>query len=330
MRDLIEEVADVAIMPCIIKIVMVDERGKEEAGIDTGGIYRDAIGCFWQEIYMSCTNGVDERVPSLRHDFQTREWSAVARILAKGLLDLEYFPCMLSKAFLISVLFGEESVTEDVLMSSFKRYIAKDEEVVISEALQGNLGDKGEDEENDEENDLLSLLGRFDCRKRVTESNVKSIISEIAHKEIIQKAKYVVDAWSVVLRNHLKKKVPTISTLFEIYSKVEPTNKKVLGLLKASPANHAEQASLDYLKRFVRGLDSTVLKSFLRFVTGSDVICVKGIKVLFTLLDGFERRPIARTCGSVLELPSTYSSFPELRGEFTPILNQLKWQNDIS
>ncbi len=52
---------------------MVDEQGKEEAGIDTGGIYRDAIGCFWQEIYMSCTNGEDERVPSLRHKFQTRD-----------------------------------------------------------------------------------------------------------------------------------------------------------------------------------------------------------------------------------------------------------------
>ncbi len=129
----------------------------------------------------------------------------------------------LSKAFFISVLFGKESVMEDVLMSSFKRYIAKDE-VVISKALQENVGDKGGDEENDEENNkekenyLLSLLSHFGCRKQVMESNVKNIISEIAHKEIIQKAKYFVDAWSVVLRNHLTKKLPTISTLFEIYS----------------------------------------------------------------------------------------------------------------
>ncbi len=53
MRDLIEKFADVA-MSCIIKIVMVHERDKEKAGIDTGGVYRDAIGCFWQEFYTPC------------------------------------------------------------------------------------------------------------------------------------------------------------------------------------------------------------------------------------------------------------------------------------
>ena len=58
-------------------------------------------------------------------------------------------------------------------MSSFKRYIAKDEEVVISKAREGNLGDKGGDEESDEENDLILnsnnepnvLYVRFDDEK---------------------------------------------------------------------------------------------------------------------------------------------------------------------
>ena len=125
----------------------------------------DAI-CFWQEVYMSCTTGEDERVPSLRHDFQTREWSAIARILAKGFIDLEYFPHMLSKAFSISVLFGEASVTENILISSFKRYVAKDEEKVLSDALEGILPNAiNGGHEEDSENDLIEILGRFDCRK---------------------------------------------------------------------------------------------------------------------------------------------------------------------
>ena len=163
MRDLIEEFADVGIMSCSVKIVMVDEQGNDEAGIDTGGVYRDVIGCFLQDVYMSCTNGEDERVPSLRHDFQAREWSAIARILAKGFIDLKYFPYMLSKAFIVSFLFGEESVSEEILINSFKRYLAKDEEKVISDALEGDLNSRREDEE-DEENDLIDILGRFDCR----------------------------------------------------------------------------------------------------------------------------------------------------------------------
>ena len=92
MHDLIEEFADVDIMSCNIKIIMVDECGHDEAGLDTGCVYRDAMGCFWQEVYMSCTIGEDERVPSLRHHFQTREWLAITRIsLPKDLLILNIF-----------------------------------------------------------------------------------------------------------------------------------------------------------------------------------------------------------------------------------------------
>ena len=43
-----------------IKIIMVDEHGRDEPGLDTGGVYRDAMGCFLQEVYMSCTTGEDE------------------------------------------------------------------------------------------------------------------------------------------------------------------------------------------------------------------------------------------------------------------------------
>ena len=91
------------IMTSQLRIVMVDARGKDERGVDAGGVYRDAISCFWQEFNDSSTLGERERVPTLRHDFQSSEWSAVRRILAKGYLDLGYFPYMLSQAFIVSL-----------------------------------------------------------------------------------------------------------------------------------------------------------------------------------------------------------------------------------
>ena len=45
--------------------------------------------------------------------------------------------------------------------------------------------------------------------------------------------------------------------------------------------------------------------------------------------EGLALRPIARTCGPVLELPSTYTNFVELREEFTNIMNKDKWEIDI-
>ena len=105
-----------------------------------------------------------------------------------------------------------------------------------------------------------------------------------------------------------------------MYASVEPTNKKVLSMLDSAPQNNGERAALDYLKCFIRGMDQPQLKSFLQYVTGADIICVKSIIVNFSRLEGFAWRPIAHTCGAVLELPSTYNTFPELREEFTSIL----------
>lgn len=59
----------------------------------------------------------------------------------------------------------------------------------------------------------------------------------------------------------------------------------------------------------------------MRFATGSDVICVEKIEILFTPVDGAARRPVAHTCGPSLELPWTYTSYPQLRVEMDSILS---------
>ncbi len=115
------------------------------------GIYHDAISCFWQEFYNTRTIGERERVPALRHDFQQNEWTPVARILVKGFLDLGYFPVMLSETFFAGVVFGESQIAQEVLLQSFKRYLAKDEEAVICQALG----------ENDISEEFVELLDRF-------------------------------------------------------------------------------------------------------------------------------------------------------------------------
>ena len=93
-----------------------------------------------------------------------------------------------------------------------------------------------------------------------------------------------------------------------------------------------EQASLAHLKRFIRSLQFEDLKTFPRFCTGADVLCVDEIEIDFTDLTGIKRRVIAHTCGRPLtEVPYTYSN--EDYGEFKEeLLNVLKcgyWNMDI-
>ena len=72
---------------------------------------------------------------------------------------------------------------------------------------------------------------------------------------------------------------------------------------------------------------------FLRFVTGSSVcsVCLaSNIKITFNSLVGLARRPIAHTCGSMLELPSTYSMYLDFVMEFQAILSdeEFIWRMD--
>jgi len=237
-------------------------------------------------------------------------------------LNLGYFPYMLSQALIVSVTFGENAVPEETLLKSFQKYVAKDEQEVVAEALKGNL----------DVEELIEVLDRFGCRKLPTQENAKDLILDVAHKEIVQKPQYVADAWREALKMMVKSKdeIATIEGLCNLYQTVAPTNRKVLSMVRTDPQNNSERAALDFLERFVKGMDTLQLKSFLRYVTGADALCVPYISVQFSSLDGLARRPIAHTCGSVLEPPSTYNTFPELREEFNNILAKSKWQNDIS
>ena len=60
------------------------------------------------------------------------------------------------------------------------------------------------------------------------------------------------------------------------------------------------------------------------------MLCVESIEVTFTDLDGAAQRPVAHTCGSVLELPTTYQSFPQFRQEMNAIFSSEYWDIDIA
>ena len=64
----------------------------------------------------------------------------------------------------------------------------------------------------------------------------------------------------------------------------------------------AERQCLEFLQKFIRSLDFAALGTFLKYVTGSDIM-PENIEVSFTLMDCFARRPIAHTCR-----PRTYIS----------------------
>uniref|UniRef100_A0A1A8SKH0 Si:ch73-30l9.1 n=1 Tax=Nothobranchius rachovii TaxID=451742 RepID=A0A1A8SKH0_9TELE len=197
---------------------------------------------------------------------------------------------------------------------SVGRILVKEERDLVNKALLDDLL-------GDEHDELIDLLDRMGAKSIPTRENLKAVLLNVAHKLIIQQPKYALDKMSQVARTTFAHAFRSQLNIVEMYENMKPTARKVLKLFEASPATQAESQSLRYLQQYVRGLDQAGLRKFLRFTTGSDVLCIKNIEVLFTSLDGVARRPVAHTCGPVLELPWTYLSFPELRVEFDSILS---------
>ena len=56
---------------------------------------------------------------------------------------------------------------------------------------------------------------------------------------------------------------------------------------------------------------------------------MEDIKVLYSELDEFQKRPTSHTCSNVLEVPKSYDSFVELRHEFNAVLDSGVWVMDI-
>ncbi|XP_057290873.1 uncharacterized protein LOC130613563 [Hydractinia symbiolongicarpus] len=266
---------------------------------------RDVYTAFWQEVSNSFFIGEAERVPFVRHNMYLAEWLAIGMILAKGFIDVGYFPTVLSRCFITYCIFG--CVNDDELIDSFKKYVSDDEAKLINNILSPSFN--GDFEENE---DLKDFFEVFKCRTLVCKENVHAVICEIARQELIQK--------------------PHIMALAieHLYAEIEPTTKKVLSLFSASPVTEAEKEPFPYFKRFVKGLQVILLKKLLQFLTGSDLITVTEIKVTFYLpTSDFGRRPIAHTCTPTLELPATYNNFCELREEFANILNENTWEINI-
>ena len=320
-KDMIEYFKSHDIMNKELIFEIINERGTLEQGVGIG-VTREVYTLFWNEFANSMTIRERERVPLVRHDHFVEEWNAIGRILVKGFESVSYFPLFISKAFLGYCLFGNQ-IPDMVFLESFQKYLSKEEEEMIKAVIENNSFSEDKDEFDD-------FLERFQCRSFVKEENLYRIILEIAKQELIQKPHLMISSWeSVITSFKAHPSFQSLAALGAFYDKLKPTNKKVLDSFVSLPSTDGERDAFKFLQRFVRGLDETKLLQFLCFTTGMDVMQEKKIEVMYTKNEGLGSRPIAHTCGPVLEIPSTYPNFVELREEFTNILNKNNCEIDI-
>nr|XP_055076025.1 uncharacterized protein LOC129455338 isoform X2 [Misgurnus anguillicaudatus] len=311
--NIVHDVLNVFMKPRVLNANLKMELINEKA-VDSDGVSREVYSAFWEHFFEQC-EGEEERVPRLRPDYSEKEWKAVGKVWLKGYLDHGIMPIRLSPAFVLACCQGVDSVDEELLMTSFARFLSVTERLSIEKALQGSM------DESDEE-ELLDLFSRMGAHCLPSKENLRATIVTMAHKALLQEPKFIIDCFHSSIHTALPTPI-TKSRLMELYESKKPTNRKVAQMIK--PSNESlsaqEQTALNHLLRYVRSIDQKKLETFLRFCTGSTVLCKDKIEVTFNNLCGLSRRPVAHTCGAVLELPCTYSTYPEFRTEFDCVLS---------
>ena len=113
----------------------------------------------------------------------------------------------------------------------------------------------------------------------------------------------------------------TVSEFFGLYKALNATSERVLDLIEEPGVmNSAEKRIFSYLITFVSNSRQDDLRLFLRFVTGSSVLLGESIRVLFNNTEGLARSPSAKTCSCTIELPLSYSTYPEFEQELSKVL----------
>ncbi|KAL9972986.1 hypothetical protein ACROYT_G019388 [Oculina patagonica] len=209
------------------------------------------------------------------------------------------------EAFVCYCLFGDQ-VPDNLFIDSFTKYLSPvEEELILDDMRKNELPDEGDE--------FSDFLERFQCRRVVNNGNLNKVILEIVRQEGVEALP----------------PFQAISNIEALYDSLKPTTKKVLSCLISNPVNEGERDAFKFLQRFIRGLDMSKLQTFLQFTTGMDILVGKKIEVTFIKCEGLRARPIAHTCGPLLEIPSTYPNYVEFREEFTNVLSRDTWEIDI-
>lgn len=296
-------------------------RYANELALDTGGVGRDLFSAFWEESYVKNFDGEKLLVPAVRPNADMTVLRTLGTILSHGFMVCAFLPIRVAFPVLATIVFGPDvALTDDVILDSFIDYLATYESSLISEALR-------EVESSNKwsaslQRQIMSTLSRMGCVQVPTKANLKEILVSTARHIFVGKPLGLLYMIHSGVPKHFLRffEMITMSEFYSLYKALGANSEKVLRLIEDA-MNSADERILSYLITFISNSKEDVLRLFLRFVTGSSVVLGESIQVSFNSTDGLARAPTTKTCSCSIELPLSYSTYPEFEQEFLKILS---------
>ena len=138
----------------------------------------------------------------------------------------------MSKTFVAHVLYGENALSGELLLNSFRSYVSHSERTLIDRCLNNEV------EEDDEE--LLEFLSNFVCKVLPRKSSLRRVLEEVMQ--------YITECWKEIVLE-LKSFLPSPESISEVFECLVPTNVKVIDALRVEPTNDAERESASNISK---------------------------------------------------------------------------------
>ena len=322
-----------------------------EAGVDAGGMAKDVLSDFLELVLMPqsglfLTIDGDTYAPSTDSSVSETAYESIGRILMKAILDGHTLRVPFAAHVWKFILSGHESVLD---LSDLEDYDERFHKTLRENLLEVDIKDgarlmltfEGLKRNGSTQNvtnankmeyiylllrqrlfascidkllairrgfwaDIGKLVERED-QLTVTERGSRPLLSVHKFKKLLESL-----GWSD-LRSLLSG--PAICTAEDIVGQIE------WDPLQRQPG---VENSVRYLKRYISVMDSTKIRQFLRFVTGSPCLPFGGLDKgkrirLLRSRGGCDRLPTVHTCFNTLELP-LYGSYEVLKEKFDAAL----------
>ena len=217
-----------------------------------------------------------------------------------------------------------------ILLESFVDYLTTYESSLLRDTIMAS--EQKESFSGHIQAQLIGVLSRLGCTEIPTPANVKRLVISVAKHLFLGKslgALYALNSW-VPIPYHCFWQQFSVEKLFGLYKALNATPSAVLRIVEEPfDMNPAEDRVFGYLLSYIGNVKQNELRLFLRFVTGSSVLIAKHIAVSFNSLTGLARRPIGHTCDCQIELPVSYTTYPEFELEFSKVLtSEVSWAMD--
>ena len=291
-----------------------------EKAIDTGGVARDMFSAFFEDCYVKLFDGGSLLCPVVHPHTPVSKLPTVGAVISHSYLTTGYLPIRIAFPCLAAILLGSSvDIPENFLVEAFVNSLSVHEAGIFKEAFA--ICEK--QFPSALQCDVLSVLSRYGCRDVPNPRNLKKIIIDVSNFEFVMKPSLAIS----LMNQGIPEKhcgfwsKMSIVELHDIYNALSVSANRVLSMLEDPKClNENQERIFGYLKLLIGNMNVEELQAFMRFVTGASVCLGKGIQIMFNNLDGLARRPISHCCDCILELPVSYSTYPEFATEFRSVL----------